>query len=49
MHAVAVRLRDDGRDDHVIAVALEIDDGQVPALLQIAQSKLDSLMNLDNG
>jgi hypothetical protein len=44
MHAVAIRLRDDGLCDHVIAVALEIDDEQVAPLLQIADSKLTNLM-----
>ncbi len=47
MHAVAIRLRDEGHDDHVIAVALEIDDQQVPTLLQIAERKLHNLMDLD--
>lgn len=47
LHAVAIRLRDDGFDDHVIAVALGIDDHQVATLLQIANSKLTNLMALD--
>lgn len=47
LHAVAIRLRDDGFDDHVIAVALGIDDHQVATLLQIASSKLTNLMALD--
>jgi hypothetical protein len=47
LHAVAIRLRDDGFDDHVIAVALEIDDAQVPTLLQIANRKLENLTALD--
>jgi hypothetical protein len=47
LHAVAIRLRDDGFDDHVIAVALEIDDVQVPTLLQIANRKLENLIALD--
>jgi hypothetical protein len=44
LHGVAIRLRDEGLDDHVIAVALGLDDDQVPALLHIAGSKLDRLM-----
>jgi hypothetical protein len=47
LHAVAIRLRDGGLDDHVIAVALELDDDQVPMLMQIAQCKLSSLMAAD--
>jgi hypothetical protein len=47
LHAVAIRLRDDGFDDHVIAVALQIDDRQVPTLLQIANRKLENLIALD--
>ena len=47
-HAVAIRLRDDGLGDHVIAVALGIDDDQVPVLLQIAESKLSNLISLDD-
>jgi hypothetical protein len=47
LHAVAIRLRDDGYGDHVIAVALELDDDQVATLLQIADSKLSNLMALD--
>lgn len=47
LHAVAIRLRDDGFDDHVIAVALGIDDHQVDTLLHIANSKLTNLMALD--
>ncbi len=43
MHAVAVRLRDDGVDLHVIAVALAIDDAQVPLVLDIADAKLANL------
>jgi hypothetical protein len=44
---VAIRLRDDGCADHLIAVALGIDDDQVPMLLQIANSKLHNLMSQD--
>jgi hypothetical protein len=47
LHAVAIRLRDGGFDDQVIAVALEIEDAQVPTLLQIANSKLENLIALD--
>ena len=46
MHAVAIRLRDEGFDDHVVAVALEIEDVEVPVLLQIADRKLDNVMAL---
>ena len=46
-HAVAIRLRDDGLDTHVIAVALAVDDDQVPTLLEIAERKLINLMALD--
>lgn len=45
-HAVAIRLRDGGLDDHVIALALELDDDEVPMLMQIAHSKLDRIMAL---
>ena len=44
MHAVAIRLRDEGADDHVIAVALAIDDDQVATLLEIAEAKLANLI-----
>ncbi len=44
MHAVAVRLRDEGADYHVIAVALAIDDDQVRALLEIADAKVSTLL-----
>lgn len=47
LHAVAIRLRDEGLGDRVIAVALELEDDQVPTLLQIADSKLAHLMALD--
>ena len=47
LHAVAVRLRDDGLQDHVIAVALDMDDDQVPTLLQVADRKLSRLMGPD--
>ncbi len=45
MHAVAVRLRDGGADDHLIAVALAIDDDQVPSLLEIADAKVSHLID----
>jgi hypothetical protein len=45
LHAVAIRLRDEGVGDHVIAVALALDDDQVPTLLRIADGKLVNLMN----
>ena len=44
---MAIRLRDDGLDDHIIAVALEIDDDQVPNVLEIAENKLDRLIGND--
>jgi hypothetical protein len=46
MHAVALRLRDNGFDDHVIAVVLGIEDARVPSLLRIAEAKLRRLMAL---
>jgi hypothetical protein len=46
-YAVAIRLRDEGQRDHLIALALEIDDDQVPMLLQIADSKLSNVMSSD--
>ncbi len=47
MHAVAIRLRDEGLHDHVVAVALGIEDDQVPTLLGIADAKLTNLMAVD--
>jgi len=47
LHAVAIRLRDEGLGDHVIAVALEIEEAEVPILLHIADSKLTNLMAVD--
>lgn len=44
MHAVALRLRDNGFDDQVIAAVLDVEHVQVPALLRIAQAKLAKLM-----
>jgi hypothetical protein len=48
LHAVAIRLRDEGIGDHAIAVALEIEDAEVTMLLHIADSKLTNLMALDS-
>lgn len=42
--AVALRLRDGGFGDHVIAVAVDTEDVQVPALLRIAEAKLAKLI-----
>ena len=47
VHAVAVRLRDEAVGDHLIAVALGIEEAEVPTLLHIADSKLTNLMALD--
>jgi hypothetical protein len=44
LHAVAIRLKDQGFDDHVIAVAIGVDDHDVPMLLRIADLKLTNLM-----
>ncbi len=44
MHAVALRLRDSGFDDQVVAVVLDIEDVQVPTLLRIAEAKLARLV-----
>jgi hypothetical protein len=46
-HAVAIRLRDEGHGNHMIAVALEMDDDQVPMMLRVADSKLANLMAPD--
>lgn len=43
-YAVAVRLEDEGLGDHTVAVALGVEDAQVPGLLEIAHGKLDVLM-----
>jgi hypothetical protein len=48
LHAVAIRLRDDGLDDHVIAVALGIDEDQVPGSLRVARRKLERLLAMDD-
>jgi hypothetical protein len=45
-YAVAIRLRDEGLGDHIIALALELEDDEVPMVLQIADSKLTNLMAL---
>ena len=47
MHAVAIRLRDEGCGDQVIATALEIETDQVPVLLEIANNKLANLIALE--
>jgi hypothetical protein len=39
-----MRLRDAGLDDHVMAVVLDLDDDQVPVLMEIAHRKLNHLM-----
>ena len=44
VHAVALRLRDNGFDDHVIAAVLDIESVQVPTLLRIAEAKLAKLV-----
>lgn len=46
-HAAAIRLRDKGYGDHMIAVELEMDDDQVRTLLRIADSKLANLTALE--
>jgi hypothetical protein len=47
MYAVAIRLRDEGFDDHVIAVATDMEDAQVPTTLRVADLKLASLLSSD--
>jgi hypothetical protein len=42
-HALALRLHEAGADDHLIAVALEIEPEGVPGLLRIAEEKLAAL------
>ncbi|MFI5035647.1 MAG: hypothetical protein ACHQFZ_05525 [Acidimicrobiales bacterium] len=49
MHAVAVRLRDSGAPDAVIATALGIDDEQVTTQLGLADAKLANLMAREPG
>jgi hypothetical protein len=49
LYGVAIRLRDEGLGGHVIAVALGLDDDQVPVLLRLADSKLDHLIALSVG
>lgn len=44
MHAVALRLRDKGFDDQVIAAVLDIEHVQVQTLLRIAEAKLAKLV-----
>lgn len=43
-HAVALRLRDAGADDAVIAVALAIEPESVPSLLAVAAAKADRIL-----
>ena len=45
IYAVAIRLRDDGAGNRTIAVALAIEDDEVPALLGIAEAKLSALIS----
>jgi hypothetical protein len=40
LHAVALRLHDDGADPHTIAVAVGVEEAQVPTFLTIAERKL---------
>ena len=47
VHAVAIRLKDSGFDDRVIAVAAGIDEHEVAMLLRIAKRKLSNLMSLE--
>lgn len=49
LHAVALRLRDEGLEDGVIAIALDIDIDQVPVLHQLAERKLERLMGESGG
>jgi hypothetical protein len=44
LHAVAIRLRDEGADAHTIAVATGVDDDQVAGMLEVAEAKLVRLM-----
>jgi DNA-directed RNA polymerase specialized sigma24 family protein len=43
-YAVALRLRECGVDDAVIAAALDVDREAIPTLLALAQAKLASLL-----
>jgi hypothetical protein len=43
LHAVAIRLRDDGAGRRVIAAALGISEEDVPTMLEIADAKLRRL------
>jgi hypothetical protein len=47
LHAVAIRLRDEGVDRRVIAAALAIPEEDVPTLLEIAAAKLSRLEALE--
>jgi len=44
LHAVAIRLRDEGVDDRVIAAALAIAPKDVPVFLDLAEAKLARLV-----
>lgn len=44
VHAVALRLRDNGFGDEVIAAVLDVEHVQVAALLRIAEAKLAKLL-----
>jgi hypothetical protein len=46
-YAVAIRMRDEGLGDEVIAIALDVDEGEMALLMLIADSKLLNLMTLD--
>jgi hypothetical protein len=45
-YATALRLRARGLDDAAIATALELEPEAIPALLQLAQAKLETLSTL---
>jgi hypothetical protein len=49
LHAVALRLRDDGATPHTIAVAVGLDEDQVPTFLTIADQKLARLESAATG
>jgi hypothetical protein len=46
-HALALRLREAGADDRMIAVALEIDPEGVEGLVRIARQKLEAIATVD--
>ena len=43
-YAIALRLRDLGVPDHVVAEALDVDPLSLPPLLDLAEAKLASIM-----